>query len=231
MACYLLLPTCQHPEDQQTISALWQRETMISGLTTTNGGDDDRVPPPLLRLSTELLDRIISLSVPPAPKLARRRLATLLSVHPTLVPIVRRALYRKVSLIVGDPRKSDHRLLNLLEVGGDGAGPASEHVQYLRIRLPDAPQSILLHPGQDPAYALLPRPHLDPLETLKFVGRVIDLVPHVRHIELNLQVGVDLEGELNMAVTGTGRRRRRREKEQLRRRRSERKRCVDSKQG
>lgn len=171
---------------------------MTSGLTTTNGGDDDRVPPPLLRLSTELLDRIISLSVPPAPKLARRRLATLLSVHPTLVPIVRRALYRKVSLIVGDPRKSDHRLLNLLEVGGDGAGPASEHVQYLRIRLPDPPQSILLHPGQDPAYALLPRPHLDPVETLKFVGRVIDLVPHVRHIELNLQVGVDLEGELNM---------------------------------
>lgn len=171
---------------------------MTSGLTTTNHGDDDRVPPPLLRLSTELLDRIISLSVPPAPKLARRRLATLLSVHPTLTPIVRRALYRKVSLIVGDPRKSDHRLLNLLEAGNSGTGPASEHVQYLRIRLPDPPQSILLHPGQDPAYALLPRPHLDPVQTLKFVGRVIDLVPHVRHIELNLQVGLDLEGEQNM---------------------------------
>lgn len=170
---------------------------MTNGLTTTNG--DDRVPP-LLRLSTELLDRIISLSVPPAPKLARRRLATLLSVHPTLVPIVRRALYRKVSLIVGDPRKSDRRLLNLLEGNGNsnGTGPASEHVQYLRIRLPDPPQSILLHPGQDPAFALLPRPHLDPVETLKFVGRIVDLVPHVRHIELNLQVGLDLEGEQNM---------------------------------
>lgn len=156
-------------------------------------------PPPFLRLSTELLDRILSLSVPRAPKLARKRWATLLAVHPTLVPIVRRALYRKVSLVVGDPRGSDQRLLRLLEQSG---GPASEHVQYLRIRVPDPPQSIVLHPGQDPAFALLPRPYLDPVETLALVTRVIRLVPHVRHIELNLQVGVNLEEQDHLGEGG-----------------------------
>ncbi|GAA5875803.1 hypothetical protein JCM3774_006460 [Rhodotorula dairenensis] len=155
--------------------------------------------PPLLRLSTELLDRILSLSVPRPPKLARKRWAALLLVHPALVPIIRRALYRKVSLVVGDPRGSDQRLLRLLEQAG---GPASEHVQYLRIRVPDPPQNVILHPGQDPAFALLPRPCLDPVKTLALVTRVITLVPHVRHIELNLQVGVNLEGQESMGEGG-----------------------------
>ncbi|GAA5990480.1 hypothetical protein JCM10908_007391 [Rhodotorula pacifica] len=171
------------------------------GVFTTSATGGPPALPPLLRLSTELLDRIISFSIPRPPKLARQRLAVLLSVHPILTPIIRRALYRKVSLLVGDPNGSDQRLLSLLEdkCHGTRGGSASEHVQFLRIRLPDPPEYPVLHPGQDPASALLARPHLDPVETLRLVTRAVNLVPHVRHVEFNLQVGVNLEGERDMS--------------------------------
>lgn len=151
--------------------------------------------PPFLRLSTELLDRIVQLAVPlSSPRLARRRLASLLLVHPLLVPIVRRTLYRKVNLVVGDPlHQSDLKLLALLQ--GNPRTRAGLYVQYLRLRVPDPPDGVVLHPGQDPAFALLPRPHLGPTETLALVSRAVNLVPNVRHIEINLQVGCALEDD------------------------------------
>ncbi|BGP57980.1 hypothetical protein JCM8202_001930 [Rhodotorula sphaerocarpa] len=175
----------------------------------TRHTSDAAALPPLLRLSTELLDRIVTLSVPAAPRLARKRLAALLAVHPVLVPIIRRALYRKVNLVIGDPRPphraADQKFLALLR-----AGVAGPYVHYLRLRLPDPPDNVVLHPGQDPAFALLPRPHLSPADTLRLVAEVVRFVPHVRHVEFNLQVGVNLEedtlafSEPDLADFGSG---------------------------
>ncbi|GAA5864795.1 hypothetical protein JCM1840_004907 [Sporobolomyces johnsonii] len=151
---------------------------------------------PLLRLSPELIDHTLSFLLPPGPRSQRAILSKLLLVHPSITPIVRRRLYRKLSLIVGHPKDLDKRLIGLL----DGAG-AGQHIRYLRLRNPDPDWNRLtmqLERGggldEGPAGAILPTPRLSKKETMAIVAHAFEAIKMPRHVEVNLQVATRLEG-------------------------------------
>ncbi|KPV72087.1 uncharacterized protein RHOBADRAFT_47270 [Rhodotorula graminis WP1] len=150
-------------------------------------------PSPLLRLSPELLDHIVLLSLPPKPRPARLALSSLLRVCRTLAPVVRRHLYLKLSLVVAAPSGQDLKLVALLR-----AGVAGHLVRILKVRAPDPdPSSTLFDdPDVDPVTALVPQPRLAQPETLDRVAEALELMPRVRHVELDLRVGAWLEGDV-----------------------------------
>ncbi|GAA6001605.1 uncharacterized protein JCM10292_004949 [Rhodotorula paludigena] len=146
--------------------------------------------PPLLRLSTELLDRILVLALPHNPRKARTLLSHLLPVHRSLVPLVRRHLYHKLTLIVGDPRQADTRLVRLLD-----DGVAGHLVRFLKVRAPniDPAAQDRLQPGDDPALALVPVPRLAQDATVRLVAHALARMHAVRHLEFDLRAGAWLE--------------------------------------
>jgi len=149
-------------------------------------------PPALLRLSPELLDHIVVLSLPAKPRPARLALSSLLRVCRTLAPVVRRHLYLKLSLVVAAPSRQDLKLVALLR-----AGVAGHLVRILKVRAPDPdPSSALFDdPDLDPVTALVPQPRLAQPATLDRVAEALELMPRVRHVELDLRVGTWLEGD------------------------------------
>ncbi|GAA5889566.1 hypothetical protein JCM5296_005987 [Sporobolomyces johnsonii] len=151
---------------------------------------------PLLKLSPELIDHTLSFLLPPGPRSQRAILSKLLLVHPSITPIVRRRLYRKLSLIVGHPKDLDKRLIGLL----DGVG-AGQHIRYLRLRYPDPDWNRLTMQlerggglGEGPAGAILPTPRLSKKETVAIVAHAFEAIKRPRHVEVNLQVATRLEG-------------------------------------
>ncbi|GAA5900785.1 hypothetical protein JCM8208_004610 [Rhodotorula glutinis] len=150
-------------------------------------------PPAFLRLSPELLDHIVVLSLPAKPRPARLALSTLLRVCRTLAPIVRRHLYRKLSLVVAAPSRQDLKLVALLR-----AGIAGHLVRILKVRAPDPdPSSSMFDDSSvDPVTALVPQPRLAQPDTLVRVADALELMPHVRHAELDLRVGTWLEDDV-----------------------------------
>ncbi|GAA5855471.1 hypothetical protein JCM9279_005487 [Rhodotorula babjevae] len=150
-------------------------------------------PSALLRLSPELLDHIVVLSLPAKPRPARLALSSLLRVCRTLAPIVRRHLYQKLSLVVAAPSRQDLKLVALLR-----AGIAGHLVRILKVRAPDPdPSSARFDdPSVDPVTALVPQPRLAQPATLDRVAEALELMPRVRHVELDLRVGTWLEGDV-----------------------------------
>lgn len=142
---------------------------------------------PLLRLSAELLDHILSFVIPFPTRLARKALANLLPIHPSLVPLIRRRLYARVSLTLGDPSGSDLAFLALLRDGV--AGP---HVRFMRLELPKPDWSAVV-PDRDPAEFLVARPAIDQKETVRRAREIFERTPSVRHVEVDVQLGVPLE--------------------------------------
>lgn len=144
--------------------------------------------PPLLRLSPELLDHILVLSLPPKPRPARLALSSLLRVCRTLAPLVRRHLYAKLSLVVAAPSGQDRKLVALLH-----KGIAGHLVRILKVRAPDPDPASALRPDADPVEALIPQPRMPQPEALAFVADALALMPNVRHVELDLRVAAWLE--------------------------------------
>ncbi|BGP11122.1 hypothetical protein JCM10049v2_007021 [Rhodotorula toruloides] len=142
---------------------------------------------PLLRLSAELLDHILSFLLPSPTRLARKTLARLLPIHPSLVPLIRRRLYARISLTIGSSDGSDLAFLDLLRDGV--AGP---HVRVLRLELPKPDWSVIVQ-DRDPAEFLVARPVLDQKQTVERVKEIFDRTPFVRHVEVDVQLGVPLE--------------------------------------
>ncbi|GAA6036198.1 hypothetical protein JCM8097_006831 [Rhodosporidiobolus ruineniae] len=159
--------------------------------------------PPLLLLPPEALDLVLHHTLPSHANLRtqRRVLSVLLCVHPVLTALVRRRLYRKVTLVVGDTKGRDGRLMDLLDGGADGSEEekskaAGHHVKFLKIRVPDAdPSSMPFDRDSDPAAALLPRAVLSFPDTVDVVTRFVEAVTAPVHVELDCQVGMRFEGE------------------------------------
>ncbi|GAA5867680.1 hypothetical protein JCM8547_001340 [Rhodosporidiobolus lusitaniae] len=181
--------------------------------------------PPLLRLPPETLDSILSFLLPSrlSPRKQRKILISLLPVHPLLLPLIRRRLYSRVSLIVGDERERDEKLCELMDGGksgheeggeggqkkGEGKGtqlplvPQGHHVKYLKLRLPDPSEqpdysSLYVDADEDPSAAFLARPVVSQRKTVRRVTRLAESVKRARHIEWDLRAGTrfeELEGE------------------------------------
>ncbi|BGP43141.1 hypothetical protein JCM10450v2_007281 [Rhodotorula kratochvilovae] len=153
--------------------------------------------PPLLRLSPELLDRILVLAVPTKPLPARLALARLLRVCRTLAPFVRRHLYAKLSLVVAAPSGQDRKLVRLLRE--TTAGPL---VRFLKVRAPDPAPALTLDgdddddDDEDPLAALVPRPRMPQPETIAWVADALERMPRVRYLALELRVAAWLEGDV-----------------------------------
>ncbi|BGP35099.1 hypothetical protein JCM10296v2_006929 [Rhodotorula toruloides] len=142
---------------------------------------------PLLRLSAELLDHILSFLIPSPTRLARKTLARLLPIHPSLVPLIRRRLYARISLTIGSLDGSDLAFLDLLRDGV--AGP---YVRVLRLELPKPDWSVIVQ-DRDPAEFLVARAVLDQKQTVERVQEIFERTPGVRHVEVDVQLGVPLE--------------------------------------
>ncbi|GEM12554.1 hypothetical protein Rt10032_c22g6571 [Rhodotorula toruloides] len=163
-------------------------------MTTTSSSD----PPtsPLFRLSAELLDHILSFVVPSSPRLARRTLARLLLIHSSLVPLIRRRLYARISLTIGSSSGSDLAFLSLLRDGVAGL-----YVRVLRLELPKPDWSVIVQ-DRDPAEFLVARPVLDQKATVERVREVFERTPYVRNVEVDVQLGVPLEWVHHRDVKG-----------------------------
>lgn len=176
--------------------------------------------PPLLALPSEILDHILSFTLPSGSRAQRIALNTLLSVHPVLTALVRRRIYRKLSCIVGDRKGRDRRVLGLL----DGRGPKGEEegregyghlVRELKIRnpkpdtsdssspppsdplgdTPTIPRYDFIGEPSDPAALLVPYPTISQAETMQVVTRLAESVKNVKHIEWDLRAGTCFEGQ------------------------------------
>ncbi|GAA6039950.1 hypothetical protein JCM8097_002636 [Rhodosporidiobolus ruineniae] len=159
--------------------------------------------PRLLQLPPEVLDLVLFHLLPFGANLRLQRhiLSVLLRIHPDLTALVRRRLYRKVTLVVGNTKGRDGRLMDLLDAGADASEEekskgAGHHVNSFKIRVPDAdPSSIPFDRDSDPAAALLPRAVLSPSATVDVVTRFVEAVTAPVHVELDCQVGMRFEGE------------------------------------
>jgi len=150
-------------------------------------------PSLLLSLPSETIDLIFAFAVPPTLSSRRQRsqLYRFLLIHPSLSPLIRRRIYHKATLNVGDPRWSDKRFVGLLEDADVG-----RFVKYLKIRLPDVDPSKKMDLNEDPALAILPAPRLDQKETVNMVGRALDKIMGPRYLEMDARVGTRVEGEI-----------------------------------
>lgn len=159
--------------------------------------------PPLLSLPTELLDRILEHLLPLRQRPRRLVLSSLLLIHPILTPLVRRRLYSRVSLIVGDTKNRDGRLNDLMDGSEGETEPMGSLVRYLKIRLPDPDAEAWMKEREgrphdeeeNPAAAYLPRPLVTLKETIRRVTRLARAVQKARHIEWDLRCGTRVEGE------------------------------------
>ncbi|GAA5962623.1 hypothetical protein JCM3765_006862 [Sporobolomyces pararoseus] len=158
-----------------------------------------RLPPPpsspslLLSLPPETIDLIITFATAHSPSAHHRRLqlAKYLSIHPSLTPIVRRRLYYKTSLILGDPRgRSDKKLVELLELI-----EAGKYVNFARVRLPDPEPTKEEDLEAEPALSILPAPRLNQKETAEMVVNAFERINGLRYLELEARVGTRVEGE------------------------------------
>ncbi|GAA5930620.1 uncharacterized protein JCM15063_002416 [Sporobolomyces koalae] len=159
-------------------------------------------PSPLLSLPVETLDRILSFAVPTtlSSRVQRRQLSTYLLVHPAITPLVRRRLYNKLTVILGDSRESDLKLLELLE---STSTHAQHFVGYLKVRVPDPdPKKQFEDLTEDPALAFLPCAVLDQNETVKRVATAFQHVPRLQYVELDAQVGTVTEGQERSGFAG-----------------------------
>ncbi|GAA5980956.1 hypothetical protein JCM11641_005497 [Rhodosporidiobolus odoratus] len=144
--------------------------------------------PSLLTLPPELVHQTLLHLLPPhsTPRQTRRLLSPLLSIHPTLTPVVRKLLCNKVGFVVGDPERNEVKLLGLLErehreeTKGGGRGQGSGiWVRVMKIRCPEpGPGGKLAGDSgeeeeEDPAAALLPRPRVSQVDTLERVTRLV----------------------------------------------------------
>jgi hypothetical protein len=154
-------------------------------------------PSLFLSLPAETLDLILSFAVPStlSARVRRRQLSKYLSIDPSLSPIVRRRLFHKVTLTVGDPEGSDVKLLQLVELGG---GEVGKYIKYVKVRLPDPPPESSrkeIDLTRDPALAILPAPTLEQKETVERVARLFARIKGMRYLELDARVGTRVEGE------------------------------------
>ena len=150
-------------------------------------------PSLLLSLPSETIDLTFAFAVPPTLSSRRQRsqLYRYLLIHPSLSPIVRRRIYHKATLNVGDPKGSDKRFVGLLEDADVG-----RFVKYLKIRLPDVDPSKKMDLNEDPALAILPAPRLDQEETIELVGKALERITGPRYLEMDARVGTRIEGEI-----------------------------------
>ncbi|GAA5985951.1 hypothetical protein JCM5350_007817 [Sporobolomyces pararoseus] len=172
---------------------------MSTTRTTRSSFRIAKLPPPpsspslFLSLPPETIDLILTFATAQSPSAHHRRLqlAKYLSIHPSLTPIVRRRLYYKTSLILGDPRgRSDKKLVELLELV-----EAGKYVNFVRVRLPDPEPTKEEDLEEDPALSILPAPRLDQKETVEMVVNAFEKIKGLRYLELEARAGTRVEGE------------------------------------
>ncbi|GAA6062745.1 hypothetical protein JCM10212_000385 [Sporobolomyces blumeae] len=151
-------------------------------------------PSPLVLLPPETIDHILSYAVPTTlrPRQQRALLSKYLAIHPSWTPLVRRRLYGRNTLIVGDRRNSDEAFLRLLE----GTAAVGQYIQFWKLRLPDPDPNLAAgrsFDDDDPAMAFLPTPRLDDEETTSRVVRAFEKARRVRYLEMDLRVGTGIE--------------------------------------
>ncbi|ORY76508.1 hypothetical protein BCR35DRAFT_332771 [Leucosporidium creatinivorum] len=148
---------------------------------------------PFLRLSPELHDHILTFLLQPhsTPTLRRSLAHSLLGLHPTITPLVRRRLFAKVGLTLDDPKERDQRFLSIVE---SHAGVA-ECVRSLRIRAPTPPEPVKADiEAGGPGAALVPESRLEQGEVVQRVSRVLGRCERMSELEVEMRVGTRVEG-------------------------------------
>lgn len=173
------------------------RTSLRLGRLAPRPAADEGAPSLLLALPPETLDLIFTFAVPPGVPSRKRRsqLARFLLIHPVLTPIVRRKLYHKVTLVVGDPDGSDQRLLKLVKRDSS----LGREVKFVKVRVPDPEPDRTTEADltRDPALSILPAARLDQRETVRLVADFFDAIDGLRHLEIDARVGTRVEGGSN----------------------------------
>lgn len=145
-------------------------------------------PSPLLSLSPEVIDLIISslfLSEKNRKK-GRLELSRVLKVSPVLAPFARRHMFAKVTLAVGDPLGAQLQRLLVDDASGTASG-VGEHIRALRIRAPDVPDDAVLE--DNPASLVVPHTSLSQTAVLELAIDVMRFMPNIATLEIYTQVG------------------------------------------
>ena len=145
-------------------------------------------PSPLLSLSPEVIDLIISslfLSEKNRKK-GRLELSRVLKVSPVLAPFARRHMFAKVTLAVGDPLGAQLQRLLVDDASGTASG-VGEHIRALRIRAPDVPDDAVLE--DNPASLVVPHTLLSQTAVLELAIDVMRFMPNIATLEIYTQVG------------------------------------------
>lgn len=153
----------------------------------------------LTALSPELLQHILSFLAPHTQRHSfRLQLARLLLLSRKLTPSVRHKLFKRVILTIGDTRKRDKKLVELLEgVEGEGTG-VGEHVRVLKLRLPETTGADQLLLRDDPAAFLVPVAKLPQLDTLRLVTRVLRQTKGLQLLDVVARIGTRDEDQATM---------------------------------
>jgi hypothetical protein len=145
-------------------------------------------PPPstfdlLSSLPPEVIDQVLAYVAPFSSRSTRRQLGRLLLLSRSITPHVRRKLFHRVSLTLGDTRGKDAKLLEMME-----GGTVGEYVRYSKIKAPLPKEA----EGDDPRAAMIPRTTMGYTQAISYMTKLLNVVKNLKHLEIETAVGTSI---------------------------------------